>query len=418
MPMEFEADIRPQQKATKALFALLLNPHHGITIGFDSVGPAYTGKAKKQNLKAADLTPLRHLSDIRYLTWEHECQLAGVPVSTLKYHLASDIRNDETRDAVRDVLGGFLMVKLPFWPGVVISESEHGERFTGLLGTPVGVAMGRFLAQRKETMGRERRIVEVRLWRGKTRDNAWVVEHGPPMYALFVLSDLTPGGAGAGAGLEGVGGSAGRAKGGVAPGGRWGKGKAVVEGQGGEASGSVSVGEGQKSAKASLNEALQQTKLASGVPRVVRISIRRLNLRADRGHQGGRGSVGWLQVGEKTWRMVYLESQVEMLRARFDIKDETHRSKHRHRHQDQANAKDRSTRKTIKTFKKATKQAPTMPSPKCHRAQSDRRSPPPSPKTLAPCYTNKCHDHSRASPPAPLSTKHCETASIRNEQAD
>lgn len=162
------------------------------------------------------------------------------------------------------------MVKLSFWPGVVISEAEHGEKFTGLLGTPVGVAMGRLLAQRKETMGRERTIAEVRLWRGETRDNAWVVEHGPPMYALFVLSDLTPGGAdaGAGAGLEGVGGSAGRAKGGVAPGGRWGKGKSVVEGQGGEASGSVSVGEGQKSAKASLNDALQQTKLASGVTAV------------------------------------------------------------------------------------------------------------------------------------------------------
>lgn len=154
---------------------MLLNPKDGISIGFDSIGPAHTGQANMAKIKPEDITPLKHLSDVRYLLWERKCKLAGVPASSLKYHLASNIKDADTRDAVREVLGGFLMTKLPKWPGwpgVVITEQEREVQFTCLLGTPIGLAMGRFLAQRKDTMGNDRKIASIRLWQGVTRDIA------------------------------------------------------------------------------------------------------------------------------------------------------------------------------------------------------------------------------------------------------
>lgn len=219
-----------------------------------------------KKMKPQDITPLKHLSDIRYLAWEHECKLANVPPSALKFHLASDIRNADTRDVVREVLGGFLMAKLPLWPGIVLTEQKDAVQFAGMMGTPVGMAVGGSLAQRKDTMGSERGIASIRLWQGKTSDTAWVIEYGPPLYALFELSDSA-----SGAGSSKAAGPAGQSvqkaggSGAAAPGGKWGEGEPVVGGgQQENAAASLSSGSGQRDAKGSLNDALQQSKPASG----------------------------------------------------------------------------------------------------------------------------------------------------------
>ncbi|KAM0715830.1 hypothetical protein Q7P37_008344 [Cladosporium fusiforme] len=212
--------------ATGGRFDMLLNPKDGISIGFDSVGPAHTGQAKMAKIKPEDITPFKHLSDVRYLLWERECKLAGVPASSLNHHLASNIKDADTRDAVREVLGGFLMIKLPKWPGVVITEQEHEVEFTCLLGTPVGLAMGRFLAQRKDTMGNDRKIASIRLWQGVTRDISQIIEYGPPLKQ----------------GMSAVSGG--------------GKGEPVAKGREEQAAASFASGAGGKDAQKSLHDAL------------------------------------------------------------------------------------------------------------------------------------------------------------------
>lgn len=164
------------------------NPQDHIIVVDDLVSPAAT--ASGAWLPPNQVTPLKYVSDVMFLNWVYECRQLKVSPASLKYYLVPNIINIDTRDAVRKATGGFLVKKLPAWPGVVFTKDKDGEKFSALLGTPVGSSIARMLVQRKSTMGRDRSIVGVRVWSESPGSDRWFKEHGPVLSMLFELSDL------------------------------------------------------------------------------------------------------------------------------------------------------------------------------------------------------------------------------------
>lgn len=166
---------------------MLVSPRYRIIIASLFSGPTHTSLGK--SLQPSQVTPLRYVSDVMYLVWENQCKSAKVAASSLKYYLASNVVNEDTRNAVRDAVGGYLQTNLSDWPGIEFTNDNDHTKFAAVLGTPVVSPLGRLVAQRKNTMGDDRKIVSARLWKQFPNDIPWIKEHGPSLYMLFKLSD-------------------------------------------------------------------------------------------------------------------------------------------------------------------------------------------------------------------------------------
>lgn len=58
-----------------------------------------------------------------------------------------------------------MQANIPDWPGIDYTNDKDRIKFAALLGTPVVSPLGRLVAQRKSTMGDDRKIASARLWK-------------------------------------------------------------------------------------------------------------------------------------------------------------------------------------------------------------------------------------------------------------
>ena len=259
----------------------IYNAEYGSIVGINLVAPAQGAEGK--GLQPNEITPMRFASDILYLAWEHQCQRSKVSPSVLKHYLGANVVNRPTRDAVREVLGGFLVKKLPEWPGIEYTETKDEPAMAGLLGTPVGSALSRMLIQRKDSMGRNRRIVSIKVWSEQPKDNERFKNHGPLLYMLFELSDVAldnTGASGAGKSAQGAQGPLGP----TMPLGSWSKPPVpVVGGQSDDVTVQPGVisGSAESDARTKMEDALQRSEAQAGA------SGSRQNINQPSGSQGG-----------------------------------------------------------------------------------------------------------------------------------
>lgn len=59
----------------------------------------------------------------------------------------------------------YLQANFPDWAGIDYTNDKDRTKFAALLGTPVVSPLGRLVAQRKSTMGDDRKIASARLWK-------------------------------------------------------------------------------------------------------------------------------------------------------------------------------------------------------------------------------------------------------------
>lgn len=241
----------------------IYNAKYGSIVGINFVAPAQGDKGK--GLEPKQITPMSFASDILYLAWAHQCQRSNVSPSILKHYLGANVVNRPTRNAVREVLGGFPVKKLPEWPGIEYMEMKDKTTFAGLLGTPVNSALSRMLAQRKDSMGRNRRIVSIRVWSEQPNDNEWFKNHGPLLYMLFELSDAASDNEGPNAAGKSVQGAQGRS-GSIMPPDSWSKPPVPIVGsqEGVMADPRFSSGSAKSDARSRLEVAKQKSEAQAG----------------------------------------------------------------------------------------------------------------------------------------------------------
>ncbi|KAF2005965.1 hypothetical protein P154DRAFT_559633 [Amniculicola lignicola CBS 123094] len=147
-------------RVTGAYAAIAINKKDGILIFRQRYSPWYASRERNPPVPASDIPDLKQASDLTWGLWQMHASGAK-----LRYIFAWEIKNDDTRAAVRRAIktkGANNILKE--YPGQL--HNMEDESALALLGTPNGVGTAYFLIQHKAALGNAR-VSKVRIFKAE-----------------------------------------------------------------------------------------------------------------------------------------------------------------------------------------------------------------------------------------------------------